>query len=774
MKFKKKFGLLIITAIWIALSSPFFFKGLVPFPSDYLASFFSPWNSYRISGPVKNESMPDIIGQIYPWRYFAVETIKSGQIPLWNPYSFSGTPHLANYQSAVLNPLNIGFFVFPFIDWWSFLIILQPLLAGLFTYMFIKSLKRSEFAAILSSLSFMFCGFVVSWMEYGTLTYAILYLPLALYSIEKYYGNKKYRYPILLALTFPLSFFSGHFQISIYFLLFIVGYLLFKYLQTKKTRTILYLLLAIFFGMLLCAPQLFPSIELYSQSFRSTIFAKTEVIPWGYLPTLFAPDFFGNPVTRNMLFGHYAEWNSYFGLIPLFFALYALTKWKNSTVRFFIIAGAVSLLLAFDSPLQNLLVVLKIPVLSTSALSRIIVLFSFSGAVLAGFGLDILFEYIKSKQYKHILIFLGIFTLIFLILWTAIFFKIYLTPEQAAIAKSNLRLPSVILAVFFILTALLILLRKKKDAVFSILLLIIILVSLDIYRFSSKWIPFSPRNFVYPNTGVINIYPQIKGENRIFGNFGGEGTVYYGLLGTEGYDAVYIRRYGQFISALDHGKITDAYRSVVELPLAGEYILEGGNLLGIKYFIHKVSDGQQVWEFPFWKYDPISIKLKFDDERYEILENTNSYPRAFLVNKVIREQDPQKILDIMFDKNTNLRETAVVEKDLLSDKYGSGSAQIKKYEPNYIHIKTESSSPSFLVLTDTYYPGWNAYVDGEKTKIYRTDFTFRGVVVPKGERIIEFKYEPKSFTYGIYTAIIGLLGLIFLRFFSRTSPKTYD
>jgi hypothetical protein len=212
---KSHFGMIFIIIVWIVFALPFFTKGLVPFPSDYLVSFFSPWSAYQMGGPVKNDAMPDIIGQIYPWRYFAIETFKSGQIPLWNPYSFSGTPHLANYQSAVLNPLNIGFFLFPFITWWSILIILQPLLAGFFTYLFLKSLKRSEWAAVVSAVSFMFCGFITSWMAYGTLGFAILYLPLSLYSVEKYMNSKKYRYLFLLAITLPFSFFSGHFQISI-------------------------------------------------------------------------------------------------------------------------------------------------------------------------------------------------------------------------------------------------------------------------------------------------------------------------------------------------------------------------------------------------------------------------------------------------------------------------------------------------------------------------------------------------------------------------------
>ncbi|MEK7573051.1 MAG: hypothetical protein AAB531_01360, partial [Patescibacteria group bacterium] len=95
----KFWPIVFILAVWLIFSSPYFFKNLVPFPSEYLVNFFPPWASYQeFAGPVKNNAMPDIITQIYPWKNFTIETLKTGQIPLWNPYSFSGTPHLANYQ----------------------------------------------------------------------------------------------------------------------------------------------------------------------------------------------------------------------------------------------------------------------------------------------------------------------------------------------------------------------------------------------------------------------------------------------------------------------------------------------------------------------------------------------------------------------------------------------------------------------------------------------------------------------------------------------------
>src|SRR3990172_2288878 len=248
---KRHYPVLFLVLLWFVFSFPFFLQNKAPYPANYQVTTFPPWSAYPEFGRhVKNDAMPDILVQIYPWRHLSIEGYKNGEIALWNPYSFSGTTHLANYQSAVLSPLNVLFFIFDFKNAWSILVLLQPLLASLFTYLFLRTLKISREGSLVGGISFMFCGFITTWMEYATLGY----------------------------------------------------------------------------GLLFSMPQILPSIEVYSQSLRSDLFQKIETIPLNYIPTFVAPDIFGNPVTRNAWFGHYAEWNAYTGALPLFLALFALIK----------------------------------------------------------------------------------------------------------------------------------------------------------------------------------------------------------------------------------------------------------------------------------------------------------------------------------------------------------------------------------------------------------------------------------------------------------------
>lgn len=220
--FLRFWPLIFIFAIWFVFSSPYFFQNKVPYPSKYQATFFSPWSYYpEFAGPVKNNAMPDIVNQIYPWKYFTIQSLKSGQIPLWNPYNFAGNPHVANFQSAVFSPFNLLFFILPFVDGWSILVLMQALLAGLFTYLFLREVAVSKIGALISSIAFMFCGFMVVWMAYGTLSMAIALLPLALFTIEKAFNKKSFWAFVFLSIALATSYFSGHVQTSLYFTFFL-------------------------------------------------------------------------------------------------------------------------------------------------------------------------------------------------------------------------------------------------------------------------------------------------------------------------------------------------------------------------------------------------------------------------------------------------------------------------------------------------------------------------------------------------------------------------
>ncbi|MBI2305315.1 MAG: YfhO family protein [Chloroflexi bacterium] len=75
-------------------------------------------------------------------------------------------------------------------------------------------------------------------------------------------------------------------------------------------------------------------------------------------------------------------------------------------------------------------------------------------------------------------------------------------------------------------------------------------------------------------------------------------------------------------------------------------------------------------------------------------------------------------------------------------------------------VKVDSQAPGFLVLSELYYPGWQAYVDGQEAKIYRANYAFRAVYSDKGQHDVEFRFRPWSFYTGAAITGISLLGVV--------------
>jgi hypothetical protein len=99
-----------------------------------------------------------------------------------------------------------------------------------------------------------------------------------------------------------------------------------------------------------------------------------------------------------------------------------------------------------------------------------------------------------------------------------------------------------------------------------------------------------------------------------------------------------------------------------------------------------------------------------------------------------------------------------------------GKIILTEYKPNYLKYQSSAASDQLAVFSEIYYDkGWNAYVDGELKPHFRTDYTFRGLIVPGGTHTIEFRFEPRSYILGKNISLAGslLLILFFVGIFGR-------
>ncbi len=791
--FKLIFPFTTIGAIILIFFYKTFLYGQIPFPGDLLVSEYQPWKSYSFlgynPGSIPNKAQyPDTLRQLYPWKTLSIQLLKEGQLPLWNPYNFAGSPLLANFQSAVFYPLNIFYVMFPQHVAWTLLILLQPALAFVFTYFYCQKIGLSKLASSFSGVTFAFSLFFTVWLEYNTIDHVILWLPLVLLSLEHLRDNLKPNWMVILVFALTSSFLAGHPQIFFYLFLFAFCYVL--YLKKNVTQSIPLLFLMLL-PLGIAAFQLLPGLELISLSSRSPhvpndLINKILIQPWQLIMAI-VPDFFGNPATRNYWLGDtYIGKASSIGLVPLFFIIFLFFQRKQNYVRFFMASGLITLLLTTHNPLTLLLYRLEIPILSTSSPTLMMFVFAFSMAMLAGFGIDA-WRNTKLSAHGFILIILPI-TLFFLCLWVGVL----VIPKLGIVswgvnligAKRILLYNTIIVG---ICSSLLYVARRKSMFMNVILVLLLLFQIFDLWYMFNKFNPFSPLSLIFPNTSIITLLQRNLGINRFWGH--GAASIepnfatQLALQSPEGYDPLYPKRYGEFIQASLNGhvqtKFTNQTRSDARIDpsssdnfMANPFRLRILDLLGVRFVLDRPENASTTQSFPS---DRFALKNKADG--WSVMENQKALPRIMLVGNYRTFRSPSEFESILFDKNFDPTTTILLEESLpvdLEKTNNKGEASVLSYTANTISIRTSADTGKLLFLSDVYYPGWLAMIDDAPTRIYRTNYAFRSIYVPKGVHTIRMVYEPSTFKIGTVISLMSIIATIGCISYYSWATKRYE
>lgn len=751
--FRQEFIWIVIFFIIIAsFFYPTILRGKIPVPADALVGLYHPWrdlyrNQYPQGIPFKNFLITDPVRQQIPWRKVSVDQWKEGKLPRWNPFSFAGAPLDANIQAAVFYPLNILFLVFSFPVAWTILIMLEPILAGLFFYFYVRHLKISPWAGLLGAIVWSLGGFSVAWLTWGTMIHVSAWLPLVLLSVDELLESRKgrFRWGITLLLALIMSFFAGHTQIFLYILLLSTVYgtwkLMFVSPLSRKSFIIDALWVCGVF-VVLSAVQWIPLANSLFQSSRfSDLTSSRELgwfLPWQHLVQFIAPDFFGNPTTLNYWgIWNYGEFTGYIGILGLLFAAYATTL-KERNARFWLLVFLVTLVFLLPNPLSNSIYQLHIPVLSALQPTRLMVIVDFALAVLVSLGAD---KFMKDPKRLHAGI-LGIFVTLITLLWLIVLFFLKSRPNQELVshflvAKNNLVLPSVLLIVCIFL--LLFWQRMKNVKKFAIFFQIasIILLAFDLLRFGWKFTPFTPVSYFFPQTQTLTfLQKQPKPfriavlDSRILPP---NTSLYYGLESIEGYDPIYYEAYEEFAAASERG------RADITPPYGFHRIITPHNidspllpLLNVRYVL-SLEDLKK----------PYLIKV-FQEGQTKVYQDTRSLPRAYFVQQVSFEKDKRMLLEHLFENSFQPRKEAFVDHPLslmavplLSSEF----VQIKSYDAGEISLDVQTLNDRLLVIANVFYPGWQAHIDGKQVQIYRTDYLFQGIIVPPGRHAIVLRYR---------------------------------
>ncbi len=754
---------LLIIFVVIAFFWPFILQNKYPIPSDTIVGLYHPFRDFYSKDypngiPYKNFLITDPVRQQYPWKLLAAEAMKEMKLPLWNRYNFAGTPLFANFQSAALYPLNILLLILPFNLGWGIIILLQPLMAAMFMYLYLRNLKQDIVSCLFGSMTFAFSGFMTVWMEWGTIGHTALWLPLILLAMDKIFdsfsnsGSSKFKiqnysvWGFTFVASLASSFFGGHLQTFFYLSLLSVCYFFLRWFQYGKSKKafIIFLILSSLF-LILTSVQWLPTLNFISESARGidqNWLKEGWFIPWQHLVQFVAPDFFGNPATLNYWgVWNYAEFVGYIGIFPLLLAIHAIIYGKSIEKIFFVTVLLLSLLFSLPTLVAKLPYVLNIPLISTAQPTRLLFLINFSLSVLAAFGINIL---IQGNNKARILYPIGIIASTYCILWYFVFFGEELLPvinsDNLLVAERNLYVPSLLflLTTIFVGFTLFVKNKKLKTVVISMLIIITIF---DLFRFFHKFTPFTEKSYLFPTTKSIKFLQNQSGEFRIMTtddmilppNF----SSVYKLQTLDGYDPLYLLRYGEFMAAMKRDR-PDASppfgfnRIITQNNINSRFV----DLLGVKYVLSLNEVNPQKYE------------LVFTEGRTKVYKNNQAYDRAFFVKHVSPVGNKNEAINKMFDINILFNESAVVQNfEGVTTSFAKGQVNNVKYVRGRVEIDVESKEESFLVLMDTYYPTWGATIcpkDSDKcnnAKIYLTNYSFRGVIVPKGEHTVIFEMK---------------------------------
>lgn len=742
---KKFLPVLLITVVILVFFWQFLLKGLLPIPSDTIVGLYYPFRDAYFKTnpngiPYKNFLVTDPVRQQIPWRKLVTDAEKKFTLPLWNSYNFAGTPLLANFQSAVFYPLNILFYLLPFNISWSLLVFMQPLLAALFLYLYLKHLKLNKTASLLGAISFAFSGFAIAWLEWGTILNTVLWLPLILLAADKIIEKShvsKIKWSIVFIISLICSFFAGHIQSFFYVFSLTVIYLLTKLIIARDRKSFINFLILFLIFFVLSLPQLIPTLQFIILSARNLDLPGWQTnpgwfIPWQNLIQFLAPDFFGNPATLNYYgIWNYGEFIGYIGIFPLIMAFFALFFRRDKKTLFFGTAFFLSLIFALPNFISKLPFIFNLPFISTAQPTRLLFITDFTLCILAALGLD---YFIENKNKKKVIYVLSAIFVLFVSLWlfVLVFHGNILTTAALNISRQNLILPVLLFITVSAILLLIILYPRKKFITFLTCLLILVTV-FDLFRFGWKFEPFTNKEYLYPSTSVMSFLKNQQGMFRVMStdsrilppNF----SAMYKLQTLDGYDPLYLQRYGELMVAIKRDKPDINPQFGFNRIITPQSFTSGIiDLLGTKYVL-SLDDIKNS-----------KLKLVFTDGIVKVYENQLALPRAFFVSDTLLVNSKQESIDALFNLNNSLGKTAVVENsgNFSKNNWSIGEVSTVNYSNDSVILKTDNKGNGFLVLTDSYYPTWHAKIDGKETQIFLTDYNFRGIVIPEGKHTVEF------------------------------------
>ncbi len=709
----------------------------------------------------------------YSFRLFGAEQFRAtGAIPQWNPYLFGGLPYIAAMHGDIFYPTAWLRWIMPVdlaITWGM---ALHFVIAGWFTFGFARALRLSWTAAITAGVAYELSGIVASQMSPGHdgKLFVSALTPLAFWVLLiAIRGGRTWAFGVFSLVVALLVL--GHYQMC-YFLMLALGlwtlYLAFwdseRRPQARPWVSVALAALAVGIGIGIAGLQVLPFLQYIPFSPRATggpstgwEWVNSYAMPPSEIFTTLLPQF-------NGVLDHY--WGSnpikfhteYVGVLPLALACFA---WGDSSRRRLVVALIVGLVLfqflafaghtPFYRPFYEFLPMLK----KMRAVGMVFFLVAFPIAMLAGIGLDRILG--GEVPARRVLLVVGGFA-VFALLGVAGILQVMAEglaiPERMSAVQANateLRGGAIRLLLFVVIgggilwaTAA----GRVRGALAAGLLLVGL--SADLWSIDRMFYTFSPRASVLFRDDEI--LARLKAEAGPFRVLNGQGTypqstlMAYRIATPLGYHGNELQAYDE-LGGKDKGWENVFSPNFVDLLAVRFLVLQEEHVIP---GFHKLL-GPITSTFG----DPAVLYERDTIPAYaRVLASAAKAPSAQVTTTVLDSRFPAGAL-ALYDDTAGIAVRPLVQPFPIS----GITATIADYAPGAMRISLKGSNPapSYLVVSENWYPDWKATVDGQPAVVHRADHTLLSVVVPPGAHEVSLRFESAAYARGKMVTLVSLL-----------------
>jgi len=682
----------------------------------------------------------DTANQVLPWFQFQAAEWQRGRLALWEPYQGIGQSLIGQAQPGTAYPLNWILFSLPLQNGWirqlylHWYFVLTRFLGALFCYWLCRDLKRSRPASMLAGVTFSFGGYIGG-TDWPQMVNGAIWAPLVfLFMIRAQRGRRPAANAALAGMFLGVSWLSGHHQIPVFLTLVVTATWAWHILRrlpptwpALRAATLFYA-----FAALTSAFQVLPAIEYGRYALRWVNLPE----PVGWRDTI--------PYTVHMNFslepshllgliipGVSRHGTLFVGLVALSLAVAAIVGvLRSPIVRLFALTAAGGLLLALGaySVLHGVLYAIVPGVDKARAPHAATSILDFGIAVLSACGIDYLTSKLRAAALRRLSLCLALAgATLYLLVLTLWVFKEHTTDNRLALPATISLLAAVLLwacARGFV--------SRQATGILCIVLALTELGSAQVGQHAHRG--DAERNkHLKKLTQFTDVIGFLKGQPWPVRSDFDETLVPFNLGDWHALDTlatVAASMPAKLVAMSPHNERTQA-------------------LLGVAYEVRRAPRRAQQ-------------QLVFKGaEGANVYYNPGAFPRVWAVHEVLRLGSPSEMEQRLSDPTLDLARKAFVVGELapaVEPAAGTDQVRLVRREPETVTIEAEMRSKGMVILSDAFYPGWKATLDGQAATIHEMYGGIRGVVTPAGRHVIEMRYRPRSVYLGGLLTLAGILG----------------